>query len=164
MPTACMIGSNTLSSRKVRGQSIVWHRKAARTTMARAYIRKGRVSNAPGYPGLALPFPVNRSRQKRDPTIPGQAEASPGQTMTGSFLLSELSWSTDRSDLTMKTTYLIATLAAASLPLAGLVAEDSAKTDTPSQKHQQTSGMMGKGQMMSNCKNRMLSSINWSRR
>ena len=55
----------------------------------------------------------------------------------------------------MKTTYLIATLAAASLPLAALVAEDSGKTDTPSQKQEQTSGMMGmkgmmgKGQMMS---------------
>ena len=55
----------------------------------------------------------------------------------------------------MKTTYLIATLAAASLPLAVLVAEDSGKTDTASQKQEQTSGMMGmkgmmgKGQMMS---------------
>jgi hypothetical protein len=54
----------------------------------------------------------------------------------------------------MKTTYLIATLAAASLPLAA-VAEDSGKTDTPTQKQEQTSGMMGmkgmmgKGQMMS---------------
>jgi len=37
----------------------------------------------------------------------------------------------------MKTTYLIATLAAASLPLAALVAEDSGKTDTTSQKQEQ---------------------------
>ena len=78
--------------------------------------------------------------------------------MTGSFSLSTLPWSKDRSDLTMKTTYLIATLAAASLPLAALVAEDSGKTDTTSQKQEQTSGMtgmkgmMGKGQIMSSWK------------
>lgn len=48
----------------------------------------------------------------------------------------------------MKMTYLIATLAAASLPLAALVAEDSGKTDTASQKQEQTCGMMGMKGMM----------------
>ena len=49
-----MIGSNTFINRTVRGQLIVWHRKLARTTVEWAYVRYGRVSNAPGYPGFAL--------------------------------------------------------------------------------------------------------------
>lgn len=58
----------------------------------------------------------------------------------------------------MKITHLVATLIAASLPLAAIVAEDSGKTETTDQKQEQNSGMMGmkgmmgKGQMMSNWK------------
>jgi len=58
----------------------------------------------------------------------------------------------------MKTTYLLATLVAATLPLAAITAEDSSKTETTDQKQEQNSdmtgmkGMMGKGQMMSNWK------------
>ena len=56
----------------------------------------------------------------------------------------------------MKTTHLLATLVAATLPLAAITAEDSAKTETTDQKQEQNSdttgmkGMMGK-EMMSNC-------------
>ena len=35
--------------------------------------------------GSGSTVPVNRSRQRRVPTIPGQAGAIPGQRMTGSF-------------------------------------------------------------------------------
>ena len=58
----------------------------------------------------------------------------------------------------MKTTHLLATLVAATLPLAVITAEDSSKTETTDQKQEQKSdtmgmkGMMGKGQMMSNWK------------
>ena len=58
----------------------------------------------------------------------------------------------------MKTTHLLASLIAASLPLAAVLAEDAAKTETTDQKQEQSSettgmkGMMGKGQMMSNLK------------
>ena len=58
----------------------------------------------------------------------------------------------------MKTTQLVATLVAASLPLAAIVAEDSGKTETNNQRQEQNSGMgemkgmIGKGQMMSNWK------------
>ena len=52
----------------------------------------------------------------------------------------------------MKTTHLLATLLAATLPLTAVIAEDAAKTDTTDQKQEQSSGMMGKGQMMSNLK------------
>ena len=64
----------------------------------------------------------------------------------------------------MKTKYLLATLVAASLPLAAIVAEDSTKTETSDQQKEQSSDMagmkgmtgmkcmMGKGQMMSNLK------------
>jgi hypothetical protein len=58
----------------------------------------------------------------------------------------------------MKTTQLLATLIAATLPLAAIVAEDAGKTETTDQKQGQSSemmgmkGMMGKGQMMSNWK------------
>ena len=52
----------------------------------------------------------------------------------------------------MKTTHLLATLIAATLPLAAIVAEDSGKTETTDQKQEQNAGMMGKGQMMSNWK------------
>ena len=64
----------------------------------------------------------------------------------------------------MKTTYLLATLVAASLPLAAITAEDSSKTETTDQQQKQSSDMtemkgltgmkcmMGKGQMMSNLK------------
>ena len=56
---------------------------------------------------------------------------------------------------TMKTTHLLATLIAATLPLTVVLAEDTAKTETTDQKQEQSSdttgmkGMMGKGQMMS---------------
>ena len=58
----------------------------------------------------------------------------------------------------MKTTHLLATLIAATLPLAAIVAEDAGKTETTDQKQEQSSemmgmkGMMGKEQMMSNWK------------
>ena len=52
----------------------------------------------------------------------------------------------------MKTTQLLTTLIAATLPLAAIVAEDSGKTETTDQKQEQNTGMMGKGQMMSNWK------------
>jgi hypothetical protein len=58
----------------------------------------------------------------------------------------------------MKTTHLLVTLTAATLPLAVIVAEDAGKTETTDQKQEQSSemmgmkGMMGKGQMMSNWK------------
>jgi hypothetical protein len=58
----------------------------------------------------------------------------------------------------MKTTHLLATLIAATLPLAAILAEDPGKTETTDQKQEQNSdmmgmkGMMGKGQMMSNWK------------
>jgi hypothetical protein len=58
----------------------------------------------------------------------------------------------------MKTTYLLATLVAATLPLAAITAEDSSKTETTDQQQEQSSdmmgmkGMMGKGQVMSNWK------------
>ena len=52
----------------------------------------------------------------------------------------------------MKTTHLLATLITATLPLAAIVAEESAKTETSAQKQEQNTGMMGKGQMMSNWK------------
>ena len=58
----------------------------------------------------------------------------------------------------MKTTQLLATLIAATLPLAAIVAEDAGKTETTDQKQDQSSkmmgmkSMMGKGQMMSNWK------------
>ena len=58
----------------------------------------------------------------------------------------------------MKTTYLLATLFAATLPLTAVLAEDTAKTETTDQKQEQNSdttgmkGMMGKGQMMSDLK------------
>jgi hypothetical protein len=66
----------------------------------------------------------------------------------------------------MKTKYLLATLIAASLPLAAIVAEDSTRTETTDQQKEQTSDMaamkgmmgmkcmMGKGQMMSDLKER----------
>jgi hypothetical protein len=58
----------------------------------------------------------------------------------------------------MKAKYILATLVAATLPLAVITAEDSSKTETTDQKQEQSSdtpgmkGMMGKGQMMSNWK------------
>jgi len=56
----------------------------------------------------------------------------------------------------MKTTQLLATLIAATLPLGTIVAEDSGKTETTEQKQEQksdaTGTMIGKGQMMCNCK------------
>jgi hypothetical protein len=58
----------------------------------------------------------------------------------------------------MKTTNLLATLIAATLPLAAITAEDSSKTETTDQQQEQSTdmmgmkGMMGKGQMMSNWK------------
>jgi hypothetical protein len=55
----------------------------------------------------------------------------------------------------MKTTHLLATLVAATLPLAAIAGEDSSKTETTDQKQEQNSdmtGMMGKRQMMSNWK------------
>lgn len=64
----------------------------------------------------------------------------------------------------MKTTYLLATLVAASLPLAAITAEDSSKTETTDQQQKQSSDMtdmkgmtgmkcmMGKEQMMSSSK------------
>jgi len=70
----------------------------------------------------------------------------------------------------MKTTYLLATLVAATLPLAAITAEDSSKTETTDQQQKQSSEMtdmkrmtemkgmmgmkcmMGKGQMMSGSK------------
>jgi len=57
----------------------------------------------------------------------------------------------------MKTTHLLATLIAATLPLSFVIAEDTAKTETTDQKQEQTSdttGMKGMdmGQMMSKCK------------
>jgi hypothetical protein len=58
----------------------------------------------------------------------------------------------------MKATHILATLVAATLPLAAITAEDSSKTETTDQKQEQNSdmtgmkGMMGKGQMMSNWK------------
>jgi hypothetical protein len=52
----------------------------------------------------------------------------------------------------MKTTQLLTTWIAATLPLAAIVAEDSGKTETTDQKQEQNTGMMGKGQMMSNWK------------
>jgi hypothetical protein len=56
----------------------------------------------------------------------------------------------------MKTRHLLATLVAATLPLAAITAEDSSKTEATDQKQEQSSDMMGmkcmmgKGQMMSN--------------
>jgi hypothetical protein len=64
----------------------------------------------------------------------------------------------------MKTTYLLAILVAASLPLAAITAEDSSKTETTDQQQKQSSDMtdmkgmtgmkcmMGKEQMMSSLK------------
>jgi hypothetical protein len=52
----------------------------------------------------------------------------------------------------MRTTHLLATLIVATLPLTTIVAQDSGKTETSDQKQEQNSGMMGKGQMMSNWK------------
>ena len=52
----------------------------------------------------------------------------------------------------MKTTQLLTTLITATLPLAAIVAEESAKTETSAQMQEQNTGMMGKGQMMSNWK------------
>ena len=58
----------------------------------------------------------------------------------------------------MKATHILATLVAATLPLAVITAEDSSKTETTDQKQEQSSdttgmkGMMDKGQMMSNWK------------
>jgi hypothetical protein len=58
----------------------------------------------------------------------------------------------------MKATQLLATLIAATLPLAAIVAEDAGQTETTDQKQGQRSGMMGmkcmmgKAQMMSNWK------------
>ena len=57
----------------------------------------------------------------------------------------------------MKTTHLLATLLAATLPLTAVVAEDSGKTETTDQQQEQSSDMkemtgMNKGQMMSNWK------------
>jgi hypothetical protein len=64
----------------------------------------------------------------------------------------------------MKTKYLLATLVAASLPLAAIIAEDSTRTEATDQQKEQSSDMagmkgmtgmkcmMGKGQMMSNLK------------
>jgi hypothetical protein len=58
----------------------------------------------------------------------------------------------------MKAINVLATLLAAALPLAAITAEDSSKTETTDQKHQQSSEMMGmkcmigKGQMMSDWK------------
>jgi len=64
----------------------------------------------------------------------------------------------------MKTTYLLATLVAASLPLAAITAEDSSKTETTDQQQKQSSDMtdmkgmtgmkcmMGKEQMTSSSK------------
>ena len=58
----------------------------------------------------------------------------------------------------MKTTSLLATLVAATLPLAAIIAKDSSKTETTDQQQEQSTdmmgmkGMMGKGQMMSNWK------------
>jgi hypothetical protein len=58
----------------------------------------------------------------------------------------------------MKTTQLLATLIAATLPLGTIVAEDSGKTETTEQKQEQKSDatgakdMIGKGQMMCNRK------------
>jgi hypothetical protein len=64
----------------------------------------------------------------------------------------------------MKTIYLLATLVAASLPLAAITAEDSSKTETTDQQQKQSSDMtdmkgmtgmkcmMGKEQMMSSSK------------
>jgi hypothetical protein len=58
----------------------------------------------------------------------------------------------------MKTTHLLVSLIAATLPFAVIVAEDAGKTETTDQKQEQSSemikmkGMMGKGQMMSNWK------------
>ena len=58
----------------------------------------------------------------------------------------------------MKTTHLLATFIAATLPLAAIIAEDSSKTETTDQKQEQKSdmmgmkGMMGKGEMISNWK------------
>ena len=63
----------------------------------------------------------------------------------------------------MKTKYFLATLVAASLPLAAIVAEDSTKTETTDQQKEQSSDMAGmkgmtgicmmaKGQMMANLK------------
>ena len=58
----------------------------------------------------------------------------------------------------MKTTNLLATLIAATLPLAAITAEDSGKTKTTDQQQEQSTdmsgmkGVMGKGQMMSKWK------------
>jgi hypothetical protein len=57
----------------------------------------------------------------------------------------------------MKATHILATLVAATLPLAAITAEDSSKTETTDQKQEQNSDMtgmkgMGKGQMMSDWK------------
>jgi hypothetical protein len=43
----------------------------------------------------------------------------------------------------MKATHLLATLVAATLPLAAITAEDSGKTETTDQKQEQNSGMTG---------------------
>src|SRR6266699_2190225 len=54
----------------------------------------------------------------------------------------------------MKTTHLLATFVAATLPLAAIIAENSSKTETTDQKQEQMGmkGMMGKGEMVSNWK------------
>lgn len=48
----------------------------------------------------------------------------------------------------MKATQLLATLIAATLPLAAIVAEDAGQTETTDQKQGQRSGMMGMKCMM----------------
>ncbi len=58
----------------------------------------------------------------------------------------------------MKTTHLLATLVAATLPLVAITAQDSSKTEATGQQQEQNSktmemkDIMDKGQMMSNCK------------
>jgi len=53
----------------------------------------------------------------------------------------------------MKTTHLLATLIAATLPLTAIPAEDTGHTETTDQKQEQSSDTMGmKGKMMSNWK------------
>ena len=53
----------------------------------------------------------------------------------------------------MKTTHLLATLIAATLPLTAIPAEDTGQTETTDQKQEQSSDTMGmKGKMMSNWK------------
>jgi hypothetical protein len=53
----------------------------------------------------------------------------------------------------MKTTHLLATLIAATLPLTTILAEETSQTETSDQKQEQSSDTMGmKGKMMSNWK------------